>query len=355
MMTFGAPGPAVRACADREQTRQPGGRTLPRLPGRLAVLLLLLPLLAPAQQLYRWVDDQGNVHYTDSIPPEYTEKGHQVLSPDGTRVREVAPAKTAEEIRRERELERLRAQQQRLIEQQKAADRVLLRSFRSVDDLIMARDGKLASGDVMIQVTKSNIRRQQDWLNRLRADAADLERAGKPVPERLREGIENSERSLKDAMAAILDRERQKQAIREEFGRDLARFRQLKNIPQTADPAAPAHTPPSLENLVLCADRAECDRLWRLARDYVRQHSTLPIESSGADVLMTAAPASSKDIGLIVSRIWNKQGSGASIFLDLQCRSYTATVGTCATPGRQEILDGFRPALQAGDARAAVR
>ena len=84
-------------------------------------------MAVPAQsaaQLYRWVDDQGNVHYTDSIPAEYQEKGHTVLSPRGTQVLEVPPMKTPEEIQRERELTRLRGEQQRLIEQQKTADQM---------------------------------------------------------------------------------------------------------------------------------------------------------------------------------------------------------------------------------------
>jgi len=326
------------------------------LAAAVAVLSLLLPGLLPptaaAQQLFRWEDDQGTVHYSDSIPPEYTEKRHEILSPEGTPVRVIPPAKTLEQIQRERELERLRAQQHRLIEQQRAADRVLLRTFRSVDDLIMVRDGKLAAIDVMIQVTKSNIRRQQDWLNGLRSEAADLERSGKPVPDRIQDGIATTERSLRDAMAAILDRERQKQEIRESFARDLRRFRQLKDIPETPEQVEEPHT--ELPNLVSCSNETECDRLWQLAQDYLRRHATVPVESAGTDILMTAPPVSNSDIGLTVSRIWNKDGSGASIFLDLQCRSYSAGLEACATPERQQVLNGFKSAIEATDARAAA-
>ena len=97
---------------------------------RVALLALLLSfalvvalgsatVFAQGMQLYRWVDEQGNVNYTDKIPASQAEKGHVELSEDGMRVRTIPPAKTAEEIQRERELERLRAQQQRLIDQQR--------------------------------------------------------------------------------------------------------------------------------------------------------------------------------------------------------------------------------------------
>ncbi|MBE0613895.1 MAG: glutaredoxin family protein [Burkholderiales bacterium] len=41
---------------------------------RFLALLLLLPLLANAQQMYRWVDDDGNMHYSDRVPASAARK-----------------------------------------------------------------------------------------------------------------------------------------------------------------------------------------------------------------------------------------------------------------------------------------
>lgn len=314
---------------------------------------MLLPVAELSAQLYRWVDDQGTVHYTDRIPPEYTEKGHDVLSSSGTATHSVPPAKTPEEIRRERELERLRAEQHRLIEKQKAADRVLLRTFRSVDDLIMVRDGKLAAIDVMIRVTKNNIRSQQNYLKDLRAKAAELERAGEPISERIERGIAKSERALQNAFAVVLERERQKQDIRESFARDLTRLRQLKEIDDTPL-EADAKVPAELPNVVTCRDAGECERLWHFARDYLQRHATLPTETSSRDVVMTAAPDGDQEIGLTVSRIWNKDQRGASILLDVQCAGHVVNEESCRTPEREQILDGFRAAVETAAAQAAA-
>ena len=35
---------------------------------------------------YRWVDDQGIVHYGDQIPPQYTSKDRAVLNSQGVEV-----------------------------------------------------------------------------------------------------------------------------------------------------------------------------------------------------------------------------------------------------------------------------
>ncbi|MBK1633282.1 hypothetical protein CKO31_21505 [Thiohalocapsa halophila] len=326
--------------------------------GRALCCLLLLAAAAPtdAQHLYRWVDDQGNVHYSDVMPPTEVEKGHTQLSPQGMPVRSVPPAKTPEQIRRERELARLRAQQQRMLEQQRADDRVLLNTFHSVDDLIMTRDGNLSDIDTLIQVKKGNIRRQQDWLTKLRAEAADLERKGEPVPDELKERIAGTEHAIEDALAAIVEREQQKQEVRRKFDRDLKRLRQLKDLPSSNVPeAATATRPPALDNLVECNDQRSCEALWQRALSYVERHATLPIESLGTDLAMTRAPQEREDIALTVSRIWREDGGGASIFLDVQCTSYSpGQEKACETEARSAVLNGFRSAL-GGDGDSSNR
>ncbi len=52
---------------------------------RYATLLMLLLALTgaepvPAGKLYKWVDEKGQVHYGDNIPPEYAEQGRSELN-----------------------------------------------------------------------------------------------------------------------------------------------------------------------------------------------------------------------------------------------------------------------------------
>lgn len=212
----------------------------------IALLMILWPATSAVAQVFnRWVDDQGNVHYSDVIPPTEIDKGRTLLSPGGVRVDTVPPQKTPEQIQRERELERLRVQQERMREQQRADDRVLLNTFQSVDDLIMTRDRNLSDIDSLIQFKKSNIRRQQDWLTELRKEAADLERSGKPIPDQLNTRIESTEHAIEDTLAAIVEREQQKREIRKKFDRDLERLRQLKRLPDRGPHPGPPGLPSS--------------------------------------------------------------------------------------------------------------
>lgn len=322
-----------------------GGRRRVSVVLGLALGVLALPVAA---QLYRWVDDDGKVHFSDRLPPEATGKARVELSDDGTPVREVEAAKTREEWLREQEIERVRRETQALVDKQRRADEILLRSYRSVDDLLMMRDGKIAAIDVMIQQIKGNIRRLQNRINRLQADAADRERAGKPIPPSTEEDIAATKESIEGDLAQILRHERAKQEIFETFAKDLDRFRRLQDVREPVTPETNVQILLGLQNLVPCADKRECDLLWGQAVGYVETHSTEPVESMSNHVVITAAPDDDEDISLIVSRIPNdpkNPNAGAVLFLDLQCRSYTQSASSCRTPARIEVLEGFRVAL----------
>jgi hypothetical protein len=48
--------------------------------------LLLGGLIAcdvAAAEVYRWVDENGEVHYSESLPPDYQDKGFDVLNQEG--------------------------------------------------------------------------------------------------------------------------------------------------------------------------------------------------------------------------------------------------------------------------------
>lgn len=315
------------------------------------VALAMTPILGidPAKaekRLYRWVDESGVVHYSDQIPPAQVDRGRTELNEQGIAVQTVPPAQTAEDIQREQVIERLRAQRERLMAEQKAADRVLLRTFRSVDEIAMARDGRLAAIDAAIQVARGNAHRQQDWLKNLRSQAADFERTGKPVPPHTLDGIAKAERNIRDAYAAILKQEQDKSELRMDFDRDLKRFRQLKNIPEEATDAPTEIVRPVLRNLVICQDKAQCDLYWGRAEAYIEANAAAPVQIVGDYVLMAPASGSPDEVSLTLSRIEEQGRPSASLFLDIQCKSQVPGGTGCNTGRAAEILDGYRQAVE---------
>jgi len=315
-------------------------------------ITLLIPLLLVSTlssvchgELYRWEDQDGKVHYTDSIPPDQVESGHTELSEEGIRVKSVGKAKTPEEVEKEQELKRLRAEQKKLLEKQRSEDQVLVRTFHSEDDIIMAREGKITAIEVMIEATKNNVLRQQERLVKLLGQAADLERTGKEVHGNLIDGIRQVEEAIRDSYATIVTQEKQKNEIRAKFDQDLARYRQLKKLPVSKSPLPIQEKRPVLHNMVACAGPTECNRLWEKAKEYVRQNATTAVQTSNPQIVITAPPTTEKDISVILSRIDDKGGPGATLFLDLQCKRALNGREVCKGKRAETIVEGFRPAL----------
>ena len=171
-----------------------------QFPKSLILCSLFFALHAPleAAKLYKWVDESGKVHYSDKIPPTAITGSHSKLSKEGVTVERRGAAKTPEEIAHEAELKRLREEQQRVLEKQQIKDRVLLNTFRTEDDIILARDGKLATYDAQIRIIYENIDRLKNRLISQQNRAALQERQGRKPDEKTLQGIENTQQEIKD-------------------------------------------------------------------------------------------------------------------------------------------------------------
>jgi hypothetical protein len=318
----------------------------------LASLLLTQVPTTTAGALYRWVDQDGKVYYSDQLPPSEAAQGHQELRPDGIEKRVVSPPKSREEHLREQETERLRSEQQRLIEKQQAEDRLLLEAFRTEDDILLTRDGKLAAVDAATMVTQSNLQRQKRQLTELQSEAAGYERRGQDIPSTLREHIMEIERSIAASYESIVRREQEKDRIRQAFDTDLGRFRALKRL--AAAVGAGAKEPPpqrrqtfaDLDNVVLCDNPSACQALWARAKEFVGQRATTPLQLFGPNIHMTALPKADQDLSLTLSLIANPDNQGGVLFLDLQCHRTAIGKQFCSSPAVGKILKDFKPFVQ---------
>ncbi|MES9816604.1 MAG: DUF4124 domain-containing protein [Candidatus Thiodiazotropha sp.] len=319
----------------------------------IILFILFLPLTTLAGKLYKWVDDKGQTHYTQTLPPTDAHRARSHLDEHGIVVKEVDAAKTEEELRQEAEQERLRQEQQRLVEQQQAQDRVLLRTFRSADDILMTRDGQLQAVDTSVRVTQANIRRLKTTLEEMQQDAAKRELQGRSVSKRILQDIEIKRQALEDAYSSIIEREHDKNRIRQSFARDLKRFRELKKLEQSDDPIQEARNSfdHALQNVYHCQSGDNCEGPWQRAKAYLKAHSTTPIKIEGDNIMITGEPMEDNDISISVSRIDDPKRGSLVIFMDLQCKIISLQKRLCANgEAINRIKQGFRNELaKAGD------
>ena len=307
-----------------------------------------LPTFSEAGKLYKWVDEDGHTHYSDKIPPKEVKRARSELDESGVTVDQVDAAKTPEQLRREAEEERLRKEQQRLAEKQRQADRVLLRTFRTEDDILMTRNGQIQAVDTYIRVTQASIKRLKSTLDDMQQNAARLELSGQAISQRYLKDIDTKRQALKDAYQSIIDREEEKNRIRRSFAKDLKRFRELKQLARGDDPLLEADQSYSnaLQNVYQCGDDPICAGPWKRAKAYLEQHSTTPLRMQGENILMTGIPAENEDISITMSRIHDRKTGQTLIFMDLQCKATTMGEALCKRGEKvQRIKANFQPTL----------
>ena len=194
-----------------------------RKPGALRFTLLLsvlLPVLANAGELYRYINDKGVIVLDrQGVPPEYIGKGYDVLSDQGRVVRVVPPAPTAEER------QRLQAQQA-----QATSDAQLLRLYSSLDDVDRARERKLTELDGAVGAARGNLQSLRTQQANLQGQAAEQERAGRVVPESLLVQISNIKGEQESLLKDIERFEETRKQASAGFVADRARLAQLLGI-----------------------------------------------------------------------------------------------------------------------------
>ncbi len=159
----------------------------------LLFLLLVASQQLSASTIYRFMDENGIITMSKSLPPYAAQKGYDILNDKSLRlIKHVDPALTAEQIvekerqiAEQKEAERLAAeqakQQQEQRRQQAIADQTLLASFQSEQDLLTARDTDVGYRQTELDKAVKHLEESKIKLQNMQQEAAEQELSGKPV------------------------------------------------------------------------------------------------------------------------------------------------------------------------------
>jgi hypothetical protein len=118
--------------------------------------------------VYRWVDDEGIVHYDDRVPPEYAEHDKDILTDEGVKVGSIRGRKSPEEIEAERVAKQVALQR----ELQLRADKALLSTYLTVDEIRMHRDRRVELFQAQSRVTELFLSNLEGRLQKLEREAS---------------------------------------------------------------------------------------------------------------------------------------------------------------------------------------
>lgn len=193
------------------------------------IMLMLLPLTGAGQSVYKWVDADGNVHYSQSLPPEQVGSGHERLTREGLVVERVERVRTAEERAQLEERERQQAEASELQRLRAQQDRLFLASFPTEQDLARAAEAQRrmieTERDSLLGLIEQTRVSFTDNVER----AAGYERRGEPVPEFLQQQVANARERLRTLNRQLAEIRQRMAALDAEYAANLQRHRRLRD------------------------------------------------------------------------------------------------------------------------------
>lgn len=199
----------------------------------LLVAALACAAAAHAQRLYRWIDDAGVVHYSDSVPPEYADRDRNVMNRQGVRIG-FEEGETSPEERARLEAQRTEDDAVALaLAEQQRRDRMLLETYLSVQDIEDLRDRRLELIESKVKVTNQYLANLRKRLATLQAEASRYkpyatEPDAAQIPENLSVDLARTAASIASYEQTLVQARADQESLKAAFAKDIERFRQLE-------------------------------------------------------------------------------------------------------------------------------
>jgi hypothetical protein len=177
---------------------------------------------------YRWVDENGVVHYGDRLPPQYAKKESAILNKQGVEVGHNDAQKSAEQV----------AEEQRRAEaqlRQKQHDAFLLTTYTSVKDIEALRDERLdqigGQRRAAEQYMEGLHARLTNLQTRARGFAPYSDKPGaRQMPDDLAEDLVRTLNEMRVQKHALAVKDVEENTLRTQFQADIERYRELRKV-----------------------------------------------------------------------------------------------------------------------------
>lgn len=188
--------------------------------GIRVALVLFAALSANAEaKLYKWVDNKGETHYGEVVPPEYANRDKVQFSDKGREVKKKEPAAGAATGKK--------AEEDQATIDQRRRDKALVNTYSNEKEIDLARDRNLQQVEARISSVQMLQKSAQDSLDSYRKEAQDIQKAGRKVPKSLQSDITDAETKLEKLKLELAAAQEKAAAVRASFEADKVRYRGL--------------------------------------------------------------------------------------------------------------------------------
>jgi hypothetical protein len=175
---------------------------------------------------YKWTDEQGIVHYGDSIPPQYAQQERSVLNSRGVVVRKLDAQKSPEQIAAEE-----RTGQD--VIRQKQHDAFLLNTYTSAKDIEALRDlrldqmhGQKVAAEQYVDSLHSRLSALQERAKVFKPYSARPN--AHRMPDDVAEDLVHTLNELRSQSNAVMRKNEEETTLKAQFQADVERYRELR-------------------------------------------------------------------------------------------------------------------------------
>lgn len=210
---------------------------------------VLAASLAGAQEkpkkLYRWVDKDGKVQFSDALPPEAVDQARtEINALSGMATAQVDRALTAEERAAKEKADAEKARAEKDAEQARMTEEAMIASFQTEDDLKRSFQVRIELMQQTLDAIEAGIGSQRASLTGLLAQASEAELAGTPVAAKQVATIRELHSEMIKQQQMLVLKQGELLDLDKELVRLIERFRELKaprsETTAPAEPATPA-------------------------------------------------------------------------------------------------------------------
>ncbi len=178
------------------------------------------------RKLYKWVDQQGVIHYGDNVPQEYQGQERHIFNRQGVEIDRVEGQKSPEQMAAD--------EQKRLtIEQNSNRDRNLLTTYASVQEIERLRDQRIALLADQIKVTTQFLEILNGRLTKFSKSAMQYkpysdDPKAQRMPDQLAEDLARVGGDIRTQEQNLRQKRSESATLSVQFASDISRFKELK-------------------------------------------------------------------------------------------------------------------------------
>jgi hypothetical protein len=311
-------------------------------------VLVFFSLSLQAKSFKCWTNSDGIRECGNSFPPQYVKQRVEYFNEKSGRVNNVTnAAKTSAQMLAEQKQAEEQNNKEREQRKQKYYDDVLLKTYLSIDDLLLSLHWKMTTLNSRINVTEGELDAANKKFLTYNRQAAQIERSGKKIYKNLAEDIQHNRKQINKFNQRIIQLEQDKTDIHAKFSHDIDRF-VIARINGLTLTLKDDHKARPLDVIQFnCLDISKCDDLWQSAKGFIAEHSDLKIIFDTDFVYTTISPQKARQLAYSISKIDSQFDNTKSIKITLKIRCQPSREGEklCKSQLVTDLLSDFKQRL----------